>query len=82
MCRDLCFHVKEQRYNLNQIKNILDGFQMEFLGFILDHSIKEQYSKKFIADENMIDLEYWNKFEELNPNTFRQMYQFWVNISD
>ena len=27
------------------------------------------------------DLELWDKFEKLNPNSFREMYQFWVRKS-
>ena len=79
MCRDLCFHVQEHRYSINSIANILNTFNLNFLGFILDQPTKKLYSLKYKNDKGQINLKNWVEFEEANPNTFRSMYQFWVN---
>ena len=46
----------------------LDGYQY----------IKSEFSKMFPEDKKHISLENWDKFENSNPNTFYNMYQFWV----
>ena len=79
MCRDLCFHVQEHRYSINSIKKLLYDFQLNFLGFMLDQFEKDKYSNIFEKDKNQLDLNNWNEFEKINPDTFRSMYQFWVN---
>ncbi len=79
MCRDLCFHVQEHRYSLSQIAEILNSFNLNFLGFLLDYSTKEKYANEYKNDYSQIDLKNWIKFEEQNPRIFRAMYQFWVN---
>jgi len=72
--------VQEYRYSINEIKEILDSFNLEFLGFLLDHSIKKKYANEFKNDKSQTNLLNWNNFEEKNQNTFREMYQFWTKI--
>ncbi len=79
MCRDLCFHVQEHRFTIYQLAELLAKFNLNFLGFILPQSIKQQYGLQYRNDPSSIDLMNWNKFEESNPDTFRSMYQFWAN---
>ena len=79
MCRDLIFHVHEHRYSFNKIENMLNKFGLRFLGFLLDHTSKEKYSKIYKDDINHVNLSNWSKYEEENPETFRSMYQFWLN---
>jgi len=31
--------------------------------------------------EYLKNLDMWNKFEKTNPNSFREMYQFWTRKS-
>ena len=79
MCRDLCFHVQEHRYSVNEIEKMTKRFNLNFLGFILDFSTKHTYSREYVDDKLQINLKNWHEFEKRNPHTFRSMYQFWVS---
>ena len=50
-----------------------------FLGFLLPQKIKSIYKNYFPEDKKQINLQNWAKFEEKHPNTFIEMYQFWVS---
>ena len=76
--RDLMFHKHEIRYTIDQIKTILEKFDLEFLGFVLQKDIKDAYFKSYEEDKNLIDLNCWSAFEELHPEIFGGMYQFWI----
>ena len=77
--RDLLFHVQEHRYKLPQISKILKDLNLEFLGFIYPNPLtKKEFSKLFPDDVDNISLNNWHKFEEKYPDTFANMYQFWV----
>ena len=80
MCRDLIFHVKEHRYNLNQIDNILSSLKLSFHGFVLSQDIKTKYAHQYCNDYSQTNLRTWSKFEEENPTIFRAMYQFWISL--
>ncbi|WP_320668129.1 tetratricopeptide repeat protein [Prochlorococcus sp. MIT 1307] len=82
MCRDLCFHVKEHRYSMDQINDILKENKLDFLGFVLGQEVKQQYLNEYCKDKSQTDLHNWGKFENIYPNTFRAMYQFWVSKSE
>ena len=77
-CRDLCFHTKEHRFKINQLQEIFQSNKLIFLGFSLQQSVKSQYQKYFPEDHKQTNLQNWAKFEEIFPNTFKGMYQFWV----
>ena len=79
MCRDLCFHIMEHRYSLEMIASLLDQFELRFLGFVLPSIVKKDYGRAYPSDLMQTDLGYWQQYEQANPNTFRQMYQFWTN---
>ncbi|WP_269625278.1 class I SAM-dependent methyltransferase [Prochlorococcus marinus] len=81
MCRDLCFHSHENCYSLIEIKEMLKVFNLEFLGFTLSKDIKDKYQRDKKDIDSLKDLELWDKFEKLNPNCFREMYQFWARKS-
>ncbi len=81
MCRDLCFHSHEKCYSLIEIKNMLKKTNLEFLGFTLSKDIKDKYQRDNKDIDSLKDLELWDKFEKLNPNSFREMYQFWARKS-
>ena len=81
MCRDLCFHSHENCYSLIEIKKMLALSNLEFLGFTLSKDIKDEYQKDKNDIDSLKDLELWNKFEKSNPNSFREMYQFWARKS-
>ncbi len=75
--RDLIFHVQEHRYTLTKISKLLKKYDLEFLGFT-NSLIKKKYSKYYPSDLKNTSLENWNEFEIKNPDTFIQMYQFWL----
>jgi len=77
--RDLCFHSKEHRFTINQLKENLNSNELEFLGFFLPTPVKSLYHQYFPEDRNQTNLQNWARFEEKHPNTFREMYQFWVS---
>jgi SAM-dependent methyltransferase len=76
-CRDLLFHVHEQRFSLPQIETMLARLGLRFLGFELPDSgaTLGRYKAKFGEDPS---LKNWDMFEREFPNTFSRMYQFWV----
>ena len=77
--RDLLFHVQEHRFTIPQISKILKDLKLEFLGFIFPNPfIQKKFSKLFPKDKKNILLDNWNQFEIDNPDTFANMYQFWV----
>ena len=81
MCRDLCFHSHEKCYSLIEIKNMLKVSNLEFLGFTLSKDIKDKYQRDNKDIDSLKNLELWDKFEKSNPNSFREMYQFWARKS-
>ncbi|WP_413678324.1 methyltransferase domain-containing protein [Prochlorococcus sp. MIT 0916] len=81
MCRDLCFHSHENCYSLIEIKRMLKLSNLEFLGFTLSKDIKDKYQRDNKDIDSLKDLELWDKFEKSNPNSFREMYQFWARKS-
>jgi len=77
-CRDLLFHVQEHRMTLPQIKDFLAANGLTLLGFELDFRTAQQYAARFPADKAMTDLDCWHQFEQDRPDTFANMYRFWV----
>ena len=78
-CRDLCFHVQEHTFTINQLEDTFSTHNLNFLGFILPQNIKSVYKNYFPKDVKAIKLKNWGEFETMHPNTFRGMYQFWLN---
>lgn len=77
-CRDLLFHVQEHCLTLEVIGTFLTGAGLAFLGFELDPAVQTRYAKRFPEDRAATNLANWARFEEENPDTFMEMYQFWV----
>ena len=76
--RDLCFHTKEHRLTINQIRQMLKSHDLKFLGFLSKQPIKSLYKQCFPEDKTQTNLQNWATFEEKYPKTFIEMYQFWV----
>jgi SAM-dependent methyltransferase len=77
-CRDLLFHVQEHQFTIPDIKAFLARNGLAFIGFVLHPAIQQLYRSRFPRDAAMTDLDCWTAFEEANPLTFTNMYQFWV----
>ncbi len=76
-CRDLLFNVKEHRFTLPAVKRALDELAMTFVGFVIPSPlIAREYRKHFPDDHHMTDLDSWDRFEDILPNAFCEMYQF------
>ena len=77
-CRDLCFHTEEHQFTINQLEKIITSNKLEFLGFSCRKNIKSLYKKYFPKDTKQTNLQNWAKFEEIHPESFIGMYEFWV----
>ena len=77
-CRDLLFHMQEHRLTLAQIESFLAELRLHFMGFELDLQVLHQYRARFTDDPSCTNLRNWARFEADNPDTFVEMYQFWV----
>jgi tetratricopeptide (TPR) repeat protein/SAM-dependent methyltransferase len=77
-CRDLLFHVQEQRMSLPQIAGFIAREDLVFLGFDAESALLDRYAARFPADMAKTDLAAWDQFEAENPQSFATMYQFWV----
>jgi SAM-dependent methyltransferase len=78
-CRDLLFHVQEQRTTLREIKTFLEANGLQFAGFNLDAAIVRRFAARFPEPAALTDLDRWHAFEIESPNTFAAMYRFWVH---
>ncbi len=81
-CRDLLFHVQEQRMTLAEIDAFLQKNKQSFLGFEIDADVLYAFKRRFPDDRAAVDLERWEIFEGENPDTFSGMYQFWIQKPD
>lgn len=81
-CRDLLFHVQEQRTTLPQIKAFLAAHGLRLLGFELAEPVWQAYGARFPHDPARTDLDAWHRFETEHPRVFAGMYQFWVQKAD
>jgi 2-polyprenyl-3-methyl-5-hydroxy-6-metoxy-1,4-benzoquinol methylase/tetratricopeptide (TPR) repeat protein len=78
-CRDLLFHVQESRMGIPAIKEFLDAHSLKFIGFdFKEAAAREFYALFSDAGWSMSDLGKWHALELKYPNTFADMYQFWV----
>lgn len=75
-CRDLLFHVQEHQFTIPQIADFLAEAGFTFLGF--ETPARTSYLRRFPDDRAATDLANWAAFEDENPATFAQMYQFWI----
>jgi hypothetical protein len=77
-CRDLLFHVQEHRFTLPKLAAFLQTAGLRMLGFELPAAVVQRYAARFPEDLPRTDLGSWHEFERDHPDTFRGMYQFWV----
>jgi tetratricopeptide (TPR) repeat protein/SAM-dependent methyltransferase len=78
-CRDLLFHVQEQRMTLGQIARFIQEHDLRLLGFELDEAVLAAYRRRFPQDMGATDLASWEAFEVEHPGLFGGMYIFWVH---
>jgi len=79
--RDLIFHFKEHHFDLIEINEMINHLGLTFMGFELkDNYIKKSFEDKFPNPDDYYSLKLWNEYERENPDTFRNMYDFWVRL--
>ena len=81
-CRDLLFHVQEHRMTLTGIDAFLRDHNLAFLGFEIDADVLGAYRQRFPADRAATSVGQWQIFENEHPDTFRSMYNFWIQKAD
>ncbi len=75
---DLLFHEYEKQFTPLSIKKLCSDHQLKWLGFSnLNLNIKNNFMDFHGNNANLEDLNQWEKFEEVYPDTFAQMYQFY-----
>jgi hypothetical protein len=77
-CRDLLFHVREHRFTIPGLKDLLDDSGLRFIGFELEPAQHAAFAAEFPAPGDIADLGAWHSFESRHAHTFAGMYQFWV----
>lgn len=80
-CRDLLFHMSEHRFGLPEINDFINRAGLRFLGFEIPFDILHEYRRSYPDDIGASSLDQWHDFEIKYPDTFRGMYQFWVQKS-
>ena len=78
-CRDMLFHVQEQRFTVPRIAAALDELGLTFLAFEAEAPVRHLYRTLFGAGTS---LACWEKLEQMYPGTFLGMYQFWCQKGD
>ena len=79
--RDLIFHFKEHHFDLIEINEMINHLGLTFMGFELkDNYIKKSFEDKFPNPDDYYSLKLWDEYERENPDTFRNMYDFWVRL--
>jgi 2-polyprenyl-3-methyl-5-hydroxy-6-metoxy-1,4-benzoquinol methylase len=82
-CRDLLFNVMEHQFTIAQIEDFLDDNRLTFLGFDqLPPDVLRQFQQQFPDAGASRNLGSWHAFEKMNPQTFGNMYFFWVQKTD
>ena len=74
--KDLLFHVQEHRFTIHRIKEYLSESGLKFCGFESE-KIVSHFKLINAGADDPFDLDKWQAYEEVNPSTFSEMYQFW-----
>ena len=74
--KDLLFHVQEHKVSITQIQEFYQ-FRIEISGFEAN-SIFSHFKLSYNNEDDLYNLNKWKEYEEANPRTFIEMYQFGV----
>ncbi len=79
---DLLFHEYEIRFSPLSIKKLCDEFQLNWLGFSsLTQADKLKFHDLHGKKSDLNNLEQWDYFEEVYPDTFATMFQFYCKFA-
>jgi len=78
-CRDLLFHVQEERFTIPGIASALNELGLEFLGFeVTSRDVLRRFAAmNHNVEVALVSLSAWDRFEERYPDTFLSMYRLW-----
>ena len=77
-CRDLLFHVHEQRFTLPEVESMIARLgEVSRLRASGQRRDAQRYLERFPEDPSGARL-WQRRFEQEFPDTFSRMYQFWV----
>lgn len=74
--RDLLLHVQEHRFTIPKLNACLAKLDLKFCDFD-NPQIVQGFRQSYTGTDDPYDLEKWQIYEENNPETFIDMYQFW-----
>ena len=74
--RDLLFHVQEHRFTIPQLKDCLSKLGLKFCGFEVNKIVSD-FKLTNTGPDDPYDLDKWDLYEQANPLSFVEMYQFW-----
>ena len=76
--RDMLFHVREHRFTLPALEEVLRDTGFRCLGMEPpDEGIARRYRRRFKKDRSMRNLANWAQLEHQHPESFRRMYVLW-----
>ncbi|WP_137044807.1 class I SAM-dependent methyltransferase [Pseudolabrys sp. FHR47] len=81
--RDLIFHVHERQFTIPEIADFISADGLNFIGFEFSNQAVHQHHRTVFARNgwSLTDLARWDAYERDNPDTFANMYVFWVQKS-
>lgn len=75
--RDLFRPTEMHRFTIPRIQSFLNENGLEFIGFVLSNEIRHQFWRRH-SQQAETDLALWDQFEAAYPDSFKGMYEFWV----
>lgn len=75
--RDLFRPTQMLRFTIPKLQTFLDANNLNFLGFALRTEVRQQFWTRF-SRQVEADLRLWDIFERERPDTFKEMYEFWI----
>lgn len=77
-CRDMCFHVQECSYDLEDIRDMMEELGLEWNGLQpLFPEVITLYINEYPDDPFRKNIDNWIALEKRHPEVFVGMYQFW-----
>lgn len=83
-CRDLLFHVREQRFRLRELSALWERFGLSFLTFHpIAPPLRNTYRERYPDDPDALSIHNWIEFEEQEPDVFGKrmglsMFYYWL----
>lgn len=77
-CRYLLFRVPERPVTIPEIAEFVARNGLEFVRFSLGAKVRRRFAERFPGADAQSDLTNWTRYEQDNPDTFADMYNFCV----